>query len=172
MRKQLNEHLFYPLSWLLVILVVILLLLVLLFLTPLGPRTAAQIADYSLKELSLEGVSGSFLGGVHIDKFVWDDGTAVVLDKLDVTLKTYDFKTGRLSADQVQADRLSINLEDTQSNDDDVIIPDFGLPLNIDAKVVTLKSLQINQKHEQEYVLDVGLTVFQKAVIFLIFAYT
>ncbi len=153
MRKHLNQHLFSPLSWLLVVLVVILLLLVLLFLTPLGPKTAAQIADYSLKELTLEGVSGSFLGGVHIEKFIWDNGTAVVLDKLDVKLKTYDFKSGRLSADQVQAERLSINLEDTQSTTEDVVIPDFGLPLNIDARVVTLTSLQINQKHQTQYPL-------------------
>lgn len=150
MRKHLNQHLFSPLSWLLVILLVLLLVLVLFFLTPLGPRTAAQIANTSLNELSLKGVTGTFLTGVHIEKFIWDDGTAVVLDKLDVKLNAYDFKTGRLSAKQVQADRLSINLDDTESSDEDVVIPDFGLPLNIDARVVSLKSLQINKKRTND----------------------
>lgn len=153
MRKHLNQYIFSPLSWFLVVLLVLLLVLVLLFLTPLGPRTAAQIANYSVKSLSLEGVSGSLLSGIHIDRFSWGEGTGIVLDNLDVKLKKYDFENGKIYADHVQADRLSINVgkseEDTQ-DDKVVVIPDFGLPLNIDSKVVTLKSLRITKKLDPE----------------------
>jgi len=150
-RKELNQHLFSPLSWLLVLLVVILLVLVLLLLTPLGPRTAAQIASSSIDELSIEGVSGSLLGGIHVDKFSWQDGiedkTGIVLDNIDLKLQKYDFDNGKVFANIIQADHLSVNLGNTTKHSrDDVVIPDFGLPLNIDAKVVTLKSLRITKR--------------------------
>lgn len=151
MRKHLNQHLFSPLSWVLILLIVALLVLVLLFLTPLGPRTAAQIATSSIDKLSLEGVSGSLLTGIHVDKFSWQDETGIVLDNIDLKLQRYNFDDGKVFANLVQADRLSINLGDSQNDsDDEVIIPDFGLPLNIDAKVVTLKSLRITKKSKEK----------------------
>ncbi len=147
MRKHLNDYLFSPLSWLLTILIIILIVLVLLFLTPYGVKTIAQVADSSLKELSIKGVSGSLLTGLHIDEIIWDDGDSISLSDVDMQLQHYNTNRGRLVAQTVRAGRLGINLSATSKKSDDgqVILPNFGLPLNLNAHLVQLDSLQITK---------------------------
>ena len=81
MRKHLNDYVFSPLSWLLTIFIIGLIILVLTFLTPYGVKTIAQVADSSLKELTISGVSGSLLTGLHIDEIIWDDGDSISLSE-------------------------------------------------------------------------------------------
>jgi autotransporter translocation and assembly factor TamB len=144
-RKHLNDYLFSPLSWLLTIFIIGLIVLVLMFLTPYGVKTVAFMADSSLKELSIKGLSGSLLTGLHIDEIIWDEeGDSISLSDVDLKLQHYNTSRGRLVAEKVRAGRLNINLSNTASGDI-TSLPNFGLPLNINAHLLQLDSLQITQ---------------------------
>ncbi len=146
MRQHLNDYLFSPLAWVLTIFLIILLLAVMLLLTPFGVKMLATSADSALKELTIEGISGSILTGLHIDKIVWDDGDSISLDNVDLKVQYYNTNRGRLVAEKITAGRLNINLASSNSSGEDITsLPDFGLPLNINAHLIQLDSLQITQ---------------------------
>ncbi len=145
MRQHLNDYLFSPLSWLLTIFIIVLITMVLTFLTPYGVKTLAYLADSSLKELSIKGVSGSLLTGLHVDEIIWNDqGDSISLSDVDLNLQHYNTGRGRLVANKVRAGRLNINLSNTVTGAI-TSLPDFGLPLNINAHLLQLDSLQITQ---------------------------
>ena len=145
MRKHLNDYVFSPLAWLLTIFIILLIVLALLLLTPVGVKVLATSADSSLKELTIRGVSGSLLSGLHIDKIVWADGDSISLKNVDLKLQYYNTERGRLVAKLVAVDRLNINIAGTESGGDTTTLPDFGLPLNMNAHLVKLNSLTITQ---------------------------
>ncbi len=147
MRAHLNAYLFSPLAWLLIVFLVTLMVLALLLLTPVGVKFLASSADSSLKELSIEGVSGSLLTGLHIDEITWADGDSISLKNVDLKLQHYNTSRGRLVAQKVSAERLNINLAVTPagSGGDTTSLPDFGLPLNMNAHLIQLDSLTITQ---------------------------
>ncbi len=147
MRKHLNDYLFSPLSWLLTIFIISLIILVLTFLTPYGVKTISYLADSSLEELSIKGLSGSLLTGLHIDEIIWDaEGDSISLSDLDLKLQHYNTSRGRLVAETVRAGRLNINLSNKLKKEEgEIILPDFGLPLNINAHLLQLDSLQITK---------------------------
>ena len=108
------------------------------------------MADSSLEELSIDGLSGSLLTGLHIDEIVWNEGgDSISLSDVDLKLQHYNTSRGRLVAEKVRAGRLTINLSNRQSNKqsngDATSLPNFGLPLNINAHLLQLDSLQITQ---------------------------
>jgi len=146
-RKHLNDYLFSPLAWVLTICLIVLLLSVMLLLTPFGVKMLASSADASLKELTIKGVSGSILTGLHIDKIIWDDGDSISLDNVNLKIQHYDTNRGRLVAEKITAGRLNINFENSgkSSGGDITSLPDFGLPLNINAHLIQLDSLQITK---------------------------
>jgi len=116
------------------------------FLTPYGIKTFAYIADTSLKELTIKGVSGSLLTGLHVDEIIWNEqGDSISLSDVDLKLQHYNTARGRLVAEKVRAGRLNINLSNTSSGDAITTLPNFGLPLNINAHLLQLDSLQITQ---------------------------
>ncbi|WP_299871949.1 translocation/assembly module TamB domain-containing protein [uncultured Cocleimonas sp.] len=149
MRKHLNQYVFSPLFWVMSLLLVLLFALVITLFTPIGPKTIAYLADSSLKQLTLKGVSGSVLSGLHVDKFVWEDGVAVVLENIDVKLNKFDIKNEKIHAKNVTVGKLSIDLQGKTKSDevskDVTSLPNFGLPINLDADVLKLESLQITK---------------------------
>lgn len=149
MRQHLNEYLFSPLLWVLTLFLLVLLLLVVLLLTPAGAKMIALTADSALKELTVKGVSGTLLSGLHIDEIIWDDGDSIALKNVDLKIQNYNLAKGRLVAKKVTAERLTINLENTgkggEAGGDITSLPDFGLPLNMNAHIVQLDSLRITQ---------------------------
>ena len=145
MRKHLNDYLFSPLSWLLAFIVIVLLIAVLLFTTPMGVKLVASVADASLKELTIKGISGTLLSGLHIDEIIWDDGDSIALKNVDLKIQHYDTHRKRLVAQTVKAERLTINIATTGTGGDITSLPDFGLPLNMNAHLVQLDSLRITE---------------------------
>ena len=111
-------------------------------------KLLATTADSSLKELTIKGVSGSILSGLHIDEIIWDDGNSIALQDVDLKIQHYNTVRGRLVAEKVKAGRLTINLENkagSSESGDITSLPDFGLPLNMNAHLIQLDSLQITQ---------------------------
>jgi len=144
-RKHVNAYLFSPLAWLLTILIVALLIIVLLFLTPVGTKTIASLADSSLDALTIKGIKGTLLTGLHVDEVSWSDGDSILLKNVDIKLRHFDTNRERLVADLITADYLSINIATPSSGEDTTSLPDFGLPLNINAHVIKLGSLRITE---------------------------
>ncbi len=149
MRKHLNQYVFSPLFWVMSLLLVLLFALVITLFTPIGPKTIAYLADSSLKQLTLKGVSGSVLSGLHVDKFAWEDGVAVVLTDIDVKLSKFDIENKKVYAENVTVGKLSIDLKGRTRTDvvaeDVTSLPNFGLPINLDADLLKLESLQITK---------------------------
>ncbi|MGK0271119.1 MAG: autotransporter translocation and assembly factor TamB [Cocleimonas sp.] len=150
MRQHLNQYVFSPLFWIMSLLLVGLFLLVLLLFTPIGPKAIAYIADSSIEELSLKGVTGSVLTGLHVDEFAWNANVGIVLKDINVSIDSYDIENKKIYADKLIVGELAIMLEENtsepKSSDDPIELPDFGLPINIDANQLQLDSLQIIKK--------------------------
>ena len=145
MRRHLNAYLFSPLAWVLTILLIIMLVLALLLLTPVGVKILASAADSSLKELTVKGVSGSLLKGLHIDRITWSDGDSISLKNVDLKLQQYNTNRGRLVAKLVSAEQLNINVAGGGAGGDVTSLPNFGLPLNMNAHLIELGSLTITK---------------------------
>jgi len=108
-------------------------------------KSVAYIADSSLDELTLKGVTGTLLTGLHINELSWVDGDSITLKNVDLKLRNFDTQRERLVADNITADYLSINIATPSSGEDTTELPNFGLPLNINAHVVKLGSLRITE---------------------------
>ena len=145
MRKHINTYLFSPLWWVLSLLLVIMFLLVLLFLTPLGTQIIATAANSSLDPLTIKGMRGTLLSGLQIDEVIWDDGDSFSVKDVDLKIRHFDTNRGRLVAEMVKAGRLTINLTGPSSGKEVTSLPNFGLPLNLNAHIVQLDSLQITK---------------------------
>lgn len=150
MRAHLNAYVFSPLAWLLTIIIIVLLVLALLLLTPVGVKVLASTADSSLKELTVKGVSGSLLSGLHIDRITWADGDSISLKNVDLKLQQYNTNRGRLVADLVSAEQLNINIAGRGSGGDVTELPNFGLPLNMNAHLIKLNSLTITKNVQDD----------------------
>ena len=131
----------------LAIILLVLILLALLLLTPVGVKVLASTADSSLEQLTVKGVSGSLLTGLHIDRITWADGDSISLKNVDLKLQQYNTNRGRLVADLVSVGHLNINVigGGSSSGGDITELPNFGLPLNMNAHLIKLSSLTITK---------------------------
>ncbi|PID33744.1 MAG: hypothetical protein CR955_01115 [Thiotrichales bacterium] len=133
------------------LLLALLFILVITLFTSIGPKTLAYLADSSLEELTLKGVSGSILSGLHVDTLIWEDGVAIVFNDIDIKLNKFDINNEKIYAQNVAIGKLSINLDDQETISEGVVaeditsLPNFGLPINLDADTLKLESLQITE---------------------------
>ena len=150
MRTHLNQYVFSPLFWIMSLLLVALFLMVVLLFTPIGPKIIASIADSSIDDLSIKGVSGSVLSGLKVDEFSWNSNVRVVLKDIKINVDQYDIENKKIFADKVVVGELAIVLPENNNvkepSLEKVELPDFGLPVNIDAKQLQLDSLLIVKK--------------------------
>ena len=79
MRKHLNQYVFSPLFWVMSLLLVALFLMVVLLFTPIGPKIISSLVDNSIDDLSIKGVSGSILSGLHVDEISWDSKVGIII---------------------------------------------------------------------------------------------
>lgn len=120
--------------------------LVLLFLTPLGTQIIASVANSSLEPLTIKGMRGTLLSGLHVDEVVWDDGGSYSVKDVDLKILHYNTNRARLVTGTIKAGSLTINLPEGPSSGEEVTsLPNFGIPLNLNANVVQLDSLQITK---------------------------
>lgn len=129
------------------ILLISLFLLVISLFTPFGPKTLAYLADSSIKELTVKGVNGSILSGLKIDEFSWQSDTTVNLKDINLNVKKYDIDKKKLVTDKLSVGQLAIVIPESSetATTDSVSLPNFSIPLNINASNVNLDSLQIIQ---------------------------
>ena len=125
-------------------------LLVILLFTPIGPKTLAYLADNSVEELSIKGVTGSILTGLHIDEFAWNSDVGIVVKDINLNVDRYDIENRKIYADKLTVGEFALILEQgdvvTNASNEPIELPDFGLPINIDANELRLDSLNIIQK--------------------------
>ena len=85
MRKHINQYVFSPLFLVMTLLLVTLFVLVIALFTPVGPKMAAFAADSAFEELSIKGVSGTIISGLHVNEVEWRSDAIVALK--DINLK-------------------------------------------------------------------------------------
>ena len=150
MRKHLNQYVFSPLFWVMSLLLVALFLMVVLLFTPIGPKIIASAVDNSIDDLSIKGVSGSILSGLYVDEISWDSKVGIVIKDISINVDKYDIENKKLFADKLVMGELSIVLEGNNTvkvpTFEEIQLPNFGLPINIDANQLQLDSLQIVKK--------------------------
>ena len=146
MRNQLNQFIFSPLSWLMMLVIVCLLSLVLFFITPIGPRLASSIASTILPSLQVKGIDGTLLSDLKIKKLSWNKNVNVELVNIHLNADNYNFKTGVINSEVLSVETLDIKLPHRQNSKDLSDIPNFGLPVNINAKRIKLGQLRVFRK--------------------------
>jgi len=150
MRKFINQYVFSPLFWIMSLLLVILFLLVVLLFTPIGPKLIASVASNTVDNLNIKGVSGSVLTGLRVDEFSWDSGVGIVAKDININIDQYDMENKKIFANKLSLGELAIVLKSggvaKAPSFESVTLPDFGLPINIDAKQLQLDSLKIVKK--------------------------
>ena len=129
------------------LLLVSLVLMVLLLFTPVGPNLISSVADNTLDDLTIDGVSGSVLTGLKIDELNWEKEVRIQLKDVQLNVDRYDIGNKKVQAEKIKIGQLAIILKDDGkpkvSSLEPIILPNFGLPLNIDANQIQLDSLQI-----------------------------
>jgi len=134
------------------LLLVTLLLMVILLFTPFGPKTIASIVDSTVDDLSIKGVSGSVLTGLKVDEFFWDSDVGILIRDINLSVDKYDTENKKIYAEKLAIGELAIILEQSNESiqapnlEEKIELPDFGLPINIDAEELALDSLKIIKK--------------------------
>jgi len=163
MRKYVNQYVFSPLFWIMSLLLVALFLLVILLFTPIGPKLIAYVANSTIDDLNVKGVSGSVLTGLHVDELSWDSDVGIIVKDININVDQYDIENKKLFADKLVVGELAIVLKGKGAAKaptfERVTLPDFGLPINIDANQLQLDSLKIVKKLPESS--DIQTLLFQ-----------
>lgn len=174
MRMYINQYVFSPLFWIMSLLLVTLFLMVVLLFTPIGPKVIASVANSSIDELEIKGVSGSILTGLRVDELKWDSDVGINLKDIDINVNQYDIENKKIFADKVVVGELAIVVKDDGSPKvsslEPIQLPNFGLPINIDANQIQLDSLQIvkqlvNSNDEQSLLFKIDGIVLKETSI-------
>ena len=146
-KRSISDYIFSPLAWLQIIVLFVLMTLLALVLTPLGPLIGAWAGNTFVKQLNIEGVSGSILTGIAVDKVSFDTGQVLVrLDDIDVDFAAPDFTNNLVNVDKLNLSNLDIVLSKSDSvrqRGEPVIINDFGIgPVNLNVIAGNLDNYQ------------------------------
>ena len=158
MKTSVSDYLFSPLVWIQIVILFLLLTLLALVLTPLGPLLGAWTANTFIKELTIEGVSGSLLGRIDVDKVEWNKDGTTTLKKISFETGRPDFSANQLPIEQLTVESLVIDLipsENPRKRGELVEIGDFGTaPVNLLIKSGGLNQLLIKEQDENLFQLD------------------
>ena len=135
MKNSFSDYLFSPLVWIQIIILFLLLTLLALFITPLGPLLGAWVGNSLVKGLTIEGVSGSFLTQLKVDKLEWVDGDVTTVSDIDLEFGRPNFSKNLAIIDSLTVSSLTIALAEgtpARQRAKRVIIGDFGIaPVNL-----------------------------------------
>ena len=155
--KKKNHHdthyIFAPFSSLFLILFILLLSVLFLFYTPAGTHTIVNIVNSAQSGLTLKGPQGSLLGGLSLQKIIWNRERAhVELHDVNLLLSRSIYSDNMLNIKRLSADVLKIYVPEgksRQAEDDNkkITIPDIPIPLNLRVSGrIDLSSIQIIKK--------------------------
>ncbi|PWQ94642.1 translocation/assembly module TamB domain-containing protein [Leucothrix arctica] len=135
-KRSISDYIFSPLVWIQIIILFVLMTLLALVLTPLGPLIGAWAGNTFVKELKIEGVSGSLLTGINVDKVNYDDGQVLTsLKGIDIDFGGPDFSNSLVNVDSLNISSFDIVLsksETSRARGEPVNIGDFGIaPINL-----------------------------------------
>jgi translocation and assembly module TamB len=168
-QKKKNQHdthyIFAPFSSLFLILFILLLSVLFLFYTPAGTHTIVNIVNSAQSGLTLKGPQGSLLGGLSLQKIIWNRERAhVELHDVNLLLSRSIYSDNMLNIKRLSADVLKIYVPEgksRQAEDDNkkITIPDIPIPLNLRVSGrIDLSSIQIIKKNELIFeVRDIAL---------------
>ena len=158
MKNSFSDYLFSPLVWIQIIILFLLLTLLALVITPLGPLLGAWAGNSLVKGLTIEGVSGSLLTSLKVEKVEWVDGDTTTLSGVELEPGRPDFSRNLAIVDSLNIDSLSIALvesTDSRKRGEKVDIGDFGTaPVNVLIKTGSLKSFTVTEGMEAVFELN------------------
>ena len=135
MKTSFSDYLFSPLVWIQIIILFLLLTLLALVITPLGPLLGAWAGNTFVSGLTIEGVSGSLLTRLKVEKLEWEDGDVTTLSGIDIEPGRPDFSKNLAIIDSLSIDSITIDLEEgtpARKRGELVNIGDFGTaPVNL-----------------------------------------
>lgn len=156
MKTSVSDYLFSPLVWIQIIILFLLLTLLALIITPLGPLLGAWAGNSFVKGLTIEGVSGSLLTSLKVEKLEWEDGGVTTLKGIDIEPGRPDFSKNLATIDSLTIDSISIGADENatpRKRGELANIGDFGTsPINLLIASGKLNSFSLVQG---------GSTVFQ-----------
>ena len=158
MKSRVSDYLFSPLAWLQIIILFTLLTLLALVFTPLGPLLGAWAGNTFVKELTIEGVRGSLLSSIEVDKLEWRDGNVTTLRDIRVVPGRPDFSRNQLPLKQLSVASLDVALDPTstpRSRGELVRVGDFGIaPLNLAVDKGSLTRFRVMEAESTLFQLD------------------
>ncbi|PWR00204.1 hypothetical protein DKW60_03435 [Leucothrix pacifica] len=124
----------------------------------MGPLLGAWAANTFVKELTIEGVSGSLLSRIDVDKVEWRSGDVTTLNKISLEPGRPDFSTNLLPIEALSVESLIIDLAATDNprkRGELVDIGDFGTsPVNLLIESGKLAQFIVKEQDENLFQLD------------------
>ena len=158
MKNSFSDYLFSPLVWIQIIILFLLLTLLALVITPLGPLLGAWAGNSLVKGLTIEGVSGSLLTSLKVERVEWVDGDTTTFSGVELEPGRPDFSRNLAIIDNLTIDSLSIALEEntaSRKRGEKVVIGDFGTePVNLLIKAGSLNSFLVTEGAETVFQLN------------------
>ena len=135
MKTSVSDYLFSPLVWIQIAILFLLLTLLALVITPLGPLIGAWAGNSFVKGLTIEGVSGSLLTQLKVDKVEWVDGDTTTASGVNLAFGRPDFSKNLAIIDRLSIDSITLDMDKNatpRKRGERVAIGDFGTaPVNL-----------------------------------------
>ncbi|MEE9352730.1 MAG: hypothetical protein V3U78_10765, partial [Thiotrichaceae bacterium] len=158
--KLLRYLIFTPLSILLLFLLLLTVSIFFLSATQSGTSLLLNRVSNTFSDLELEGVDGSLLGDLKIQRVFWEkDGLEIEI--ADAELKSLgllpDVSVGSLTADRITV-FLPTDKEEKKRKPFEITLPDLHLPIDVDLQNVAVDELHIKQGDALVKLRDVQLS--------------
>ena len=158
MKSSFSDYLFSPLVWIQIIILFLLLTLLALIITPLGPLLGAWAGTNFVRGLTIEGVSGSLLTSLKVEKLEWVDGDVTTLKGVDLEPGRPDFSKNLAIIDRLTVNAISIDLDESsppRKRGELANIGDFGTaPVNLLIASGKIESFTVDSGADQLFKLS------------------
>ena len=158
MKTSVSDYLFSPLVWIQIIILFLLLTLLALIITPLGPLLGAWAGNSFVKGLTIEGVSGSLLTSLKVERLEWADGDVTTLKGLELEPGRPDFSKNLATIDSLTIESINIDLDEQappRKRGELVNIGDLGTaPINVLIASGKLETFSVTEGAETLFQLN------------------
>jgi len=147
--------------WIVFVLFILLVLLGLSISTDSGTKLLANVVQSFAKNIQIEGIEGSIIRQLKIQKFTWSDAEQQVhIEGLQLKNNLSSLLSRRVELDNLEIARLQLDLPATQLQDSTAI--NVVLPLGIRIKTLKIDQLIINKGKNKQIINDIQLSAYSE----------
>lgn len=155
----------------LLLMLLLFVLLAALLVSNIGAKSLAALLNAANIGLHIEGVNGSVVQGLHLERIVWrDKRNSISLTNIKLKLDKVPYHKKRFNIKKLTAERLDIRLlpqkgQVTQKTTYNIEIPSIPFPVDMYSEHVSLDSLHIYNRANREVFSITDMNVHEATIL-------